>query len=330
MSDEMQIEGKSYISSKRASELSGYAQDYIGQLSRKSLIEARRIGGLWYVSMDSLNAYKKKAEEFKPEPPTRVETTEPGTLIFFDGKEYLSAARAAEITGYTQDYVGQLARGGTILSHQVGNRWYVERQSILVHKKEKDSMLAAVQSEAVGIVRAKNASNTTPKYQANSSYSGSQPLLEYSSDSGDLIPLMHSADHDDQPEKSEENQLVSAHVEDSEAATRPAHAIPIRRLRPAPRLAPASRRTGYAPETRVTVRRSSLPLVIGAVATIIIVLSVGYASSLRKNAVYAVNIPVLPSLSALPASAAVAFNQIGNILEPLLTRELIYQRSDTQ
>ena len=35
MSDEMQIEGKPYISSKRASELSGYAQDYIGQLARK-------------------------------------------------------------------------------------------------------------------------------------------------------------------------------------------------------------------------------------------------------------------------------------------------------
>ena len=41
------IGDENLISSKRAAESSGYAQDYIGQLARKGLIEARRIGGLW-------------------------------------------------------------------------------------------------------------------------------------------------------------------------------------------------------------------------------------------------------------------------------------------
>src|ERR1700722_5857714 len=186
MSEEMQIDGKSYISSKRASHLSGYAQDYIGQLARKALIDARRIGGLWYIYMESLENYKQKAGEFKPEPPVRPESTEPGTLIFFDGKEYLSAARAAEQTGYTQDYVGQLARTGSVLSQQVGNRWYVERQSLLGHKKEKDALLGAVQSESVGIQKRAIASKDHPEYQANYRHSGQEPLLNYFYEEGDL------------------------------------------------------------------------------------------------------------------------------------------------
>ena len=56
MTNEITLEGEEYISSKRASELSGYAQDYIGQLARVAAIDAKRIGGLWYVSLDSLDA----------------------------------------------------------------------------------------------------------------------------------------------------------------------------------------------------------------------------------------------------------------------------------
>jgi len=318
----MQIEGKSYISSKRASELSGYAQDYIGQLSRKSFIDARRIGGLWYVSMESLEAYKKKAEQFKPEPPVRAESLEPGTLIFFDGKEYLSAARAAEITGYAQDYVGQLARGSAILSHQVGNRWYVERQSILSYKREKDRLLAAVQSEAVGLARPIPASGTAPKYQGNISYSGSQPLLNYSTDRGDLVPLMSASKKDAESSGGEEYPS-----EAPETLT----TIPIRKVRYAaarPKASPRnpSQSAGNLPDQR----RSFYPLVIGAAATIIIVLSVGYASILRQNSVYATNIPNVPALSALPAAAASVAAQIGDLLEPFLTKDLSYQRIDSQ
>jgi hypothetical protein len=51
MSDEMVIEGKTYISSKRAAQVSGYAQDYIGQLARGGAIDAQRVGGLWFVNL---------------------------------------------------------------------------------------------------------------------------------------------------------------------------------------------------------------------------------------------------------------------------------------
>ncbi len=47
--DELEIQGKKYISSKRASELTGYAKDYIGQMARSGKIPGMRMGRAWYV-----------------------------------------------------------------------------------------------------------------------------------------------------------------------------------------------------------------------------------------------------------------------------------------
>jgi hypothetical protein len=197
MSDEMNIGGKQYVSSKRASELSGYAQDYIGQLARSGQIDAQRVGGLWHVLMDSLLTYKQTADMYKPEPPQVVHTKDPESLITFDGKDYVSAVRAAKITGYNQDYVGQLARGGKILSRQVGNRWYVEREGILAHKREKDSLLASVQAESVGLVRAeRQAVHVEPEVErkplATPVRAPQGPFLTYTPDNRTLVPRLTS------------------------------------------------------------------------------------------------------------------------------------------
>ncbi len=47
--DELEIQGKKYISSKRAAEVTGYAKDYVGQLVRTQKVPAIRIGRSWYV-----------------------------------------------------------------------------------------------------------------------------------------------------------------------------------------------------------------------------------------------------------------------------------------
>ncbi|HEY4519595.1 MAG TPA: hypothetical protein VJH33_00960 [Candidatus Paceibacterota bacterium] len=151
MSDEIQISGKTYISSKRAGDLTGYAQDYIGQLARGGAIDAQRIGGLWYIYLDSVLQHKKVSESYIPEPPKKHIAQDIKSIISLEGREYISASRASEITGYHQDYVGQLARSGKISSKQVGNRWYVDRHALEKHKAEKDSLLAAVQVESVGL-----------------------------------------------------------------------------------------------------------------------------------------------------------------------------------
>ena len=54
--------------------------------------------------------------------------------LTLNGKAYLATKRAAEITGYTTDYVGQLARQGKIDAQLVGRNWYLSEESITKHK----------------------------------------------------------------------------------------------------------------------------------------------------------------------------------------------------
>ncbi|MEK7531845.1 MAG: hypothetical protein AAB545_02900, partial [Patescibacteria group bacterium] len=50
--------------------------------------------------------------------------------IFLEGKKLISASRAAEMSGYTQDYIGELVRAGKFLGKKVGRVWYVEEDTL--------------------------------------------------------------------------------------------------------------------------------------------------------------------------------------------------------
>lgn len=52
--DALEIQGRRYISSKRASELTGYAKDYVGQLAREGKIPGSRLGRAWYVDESAI------------------------------------------------------------------------------------------------------------------------------------------------------------------------------------------------------------------------------------------------------------------------------------
>ncbi|TSC70535.1 MAG: hypothetical protein CEO12_256, partial [Parcubacteria group bacterium Gr01-1014_46] len=54
--------------------------------------------------------------------------------IFFENKKYISVKDAANLTGYSKDYIGQLCRSNKILSKRVGRVWYVEEESLLNYK----------------------------------------------------------------------------------------------------------------------------------------------------------------------------------------------------
>lgn len=54
--------------------------------------------------------------------------------ITIGDKIYVSSKRAAEITGYAKDYVGQLCREGHVDAKMVGRSWYVYEPSIRAHR----------------------------------------------------------------------------------------------------------------------------------------------------------------------------------------------------
>lgn len=325
MSDEMVIEGKTYISSKRAAQVSGYAQDYIGQLARGGAIDAQRVGGLWFVNLESIQEHQTKSEEEKSEQAKAAVATnrpaDPDTFVGLDGKSYISANRASKLSGYNQDYVGQLARSGQIDSRQVGSRWYINQESLLAHKEEKDALLAAVQSDAVGL-------HMTPDIKKTSVSSRNDPdLMRYFADDKDLIPEM-MAETRGEPSDWAEKSLPESRESDSGLDSGPtsvsirrgphhpaAHALVLRENRP------VSRRSS------MVVRKSLLPMVTtlaGAALTIVIVLSFGF-TSLKSQSTYASSSTQSVGLMGAVANAG---ESCARAIEVMLTKELHYIRNN--
>lgn len=299
----MNIEGKTYISSKRASSLSDYAQDYIGQLCRAGLLDARRVGGLWFVTLESIENHKLNAEQQKvaqalalSKTQSSKEAKEQDSFVALDGKSYISAHQAAQISGYAQDYVGQLARTAKINSRQVGNRWYVEKESLLAHKHEKDSLLAAVQTASVGI--------------PGSIYRGvspapAEPLLNYFEDAKDLLPDIPNPNLDDgeggevlSPDISNVTAINSIRINrDSGQQNTPVHTLVIR-----PQRAPVIR-------SQVVPWTKTLSLLGASALTVVIVVSLGF-ESVRSGAQYAA------VATSTPENRVAAL--VSNLLEPVL------------
>ncbi|MFC1731677.1 hypothetical protein ACFL6I_15275 [candidate division KSB1 bacterium] len=159
------IEGKKYISSKRAAELMGYTQDYIGQLARSGKISAERISGVWYVSEDEFSGLSnKKGNGIANESNTKKESNKNPSIeknknsITLEGVDYISSKRAAQVMGYTQDYIGQLCRGGKIEARQIGRGWYVPKSVVykstdkVVEKKQEIPQKEVSKVEALGDV----------------------------------------------------------------------------------------------------------------------------------------------------------------------------------
>mgnify|MGYP003394373442 CR=1 FL=1 len=304
MADEVSFEGKQYISSKRAAQLSGYAQDYVGQLARASLIDARRIGGLWYVLLDSLNAYKSKAESYKPELPKGAQQApEAESVISFDGKEYVSASRAAKTSGYHQDYVGQLARSGKIFSRQIGNRWYVDHEALTAHKEEKDALLGAVQSQSVGI--------PVPDRSPIETVSETEPFFTYTNDTRDLLPTTPSS------------------IIIDEGVLGPQHDSPYKKEYDPQRHSVAIRVVESTKNKMALGSKLSFTAPLALALTIVIVVTVGFVS-LKNSSIYAINRGDLSKKISEMASTGTVGNVLGRFaesIEKLFASEITYTRS---
>jgi|GEM_PF-502388 len=55
--------------------------------------------------------------------------------LVVDGEKYISSKRAARLSGYAKDYIGQLCRAGKIEAKMVGRSWYVKESAIKDHRK---------------------------------------------------------------------------------------------------------------------------------------------------------------------------------------------------
>lgn len=72
--DELTFGDKTYVSSKKAAKLTGYAKDYVGQLCREGKVEARLVGRNWYVLEDSIMSHRFGEESGVGQEPPVVQT----------------------------------------------------------------------------------------------------------------------------------------------------------------------------------------------------------------------------------------------------------------
>ncbi|HEC93775.1 MAG TPA: DNA-binding protein [Candidatus Kaiserbacteria bacterium] len=98
--------------------------------------------------------------------------------LTLNGEKYISSKRAAKITGYTKDYVGQLCREGKIIAQLVGRNWYVSEESMHKHRFEFEDKSSQVPA--------------TPKHLTHSTstvHHTLQDSVHYSYDDANIIPL---------------------------------------------------------------------------------------------------------------------------------------------
>ena len=62
-----------------------------------------------------------------------------------NGTLYAKASILANRHHYTTDYIGQLCRQGKIDAQVVGRAWYVNEESLLQHKNDRNSIARPVE-----------------------------------------------------------------------------------------------------------------------------------------------------------------------------------------
>ncbi len=86
--------------------------------------------------------------------------------ILIGEKNYVSSKRAAKMTGYAKDYIGQLCREGRVPARLVGRSWYVLETAIQDHRFGTTD----IQPEKIAVTPPASSPTTweSPRYEASS------------------------------------------------------------------------------------------------------------------------------------------------------------------
>jgi hypothetical protein len=139
--NELTLDGKTYVSSKRAAEITGYAKDYVGQLCREGHVEARLVGRNWYVLESSIREHRfGKGESEESGAEVAVESwsnpkyipEEPSPLPVFSPEE--RAAYEAD----RDTRMEETRQHGAILSdmESAWREWFTKKQEEVPAKEE--------------------------------------------------------------------------------------------------------------------------------------------------------------------------------------------------
>lgn len=116
-------------------------------------------------------------------------------------KIYISSKRAAAITGYAKDYVGQLCREGHVEAKMVGRSWYVLETSIRAHRFGQPEQAPEVvpQEGTVKVASTPDANTSMPVTESGPTpvqeapkdvWSGTWEAPTYSAEEAPAMPIL--------------------------------------------------------------------------------------------------------------------------------------------
>lgn len=139
--DKLVFEGEEYVSSKRASSITGYAKDYIGQLCRLGKLNARMVGRNWYIALSALEehkkSYKKEIEIFQhKETGSEVKTAEESAVR----PEAVIPKSEVKIEIFEKEHYPR-----RMIEETVSLRYEADERPLIPHMKPKKEDVSAVQ-----------------------------------------------------------------------------------------------------------------------------------------------------------------------------------------
>jgi len=137
---ELTLNGKTFLTTKRAAEITGYTTDYVGQLARQAKVEAQLVGRNWYIGEESISKHKfgeakvsiKKEEEERHSPALEVLVTSAGETL--NEKEEEEVSQQQEVLINKEEEVEE----GAVLDEMQGawQEWYKAQRSVPVEEEE--------------------------------------------------------------------------------------------------------------------------------------------------------------------------------------------------
>jgi len=119
--------------------------------------------------------------------------------ISVKGKIYVKAKVLARELGYTNDYIGQLCRGGKVDAELVGRTWYVDPDSVRGHKStryrsSKATTKKSIQSEVLRQLREEQVHTKQHFYTPHKIKSFAKEVT-YHADESELVPVTSKERH---------------------------------------------------------------------------------------------------------------------------------------
>ncbi len=123
--DELEIDGKKYLSSRRAAKEHKYHTDYIGQLIRAGKVAGKKVGRAWYVEEASLNAYLKSEKDS-------------GVVVMAQPQaEVIAEPVVEEVTAEVEEKFVEEVKENPIEEEVVEEPMVIEQKSIVEEKPEQ-------------------------------------------------------------------------------------------------------------------------------------------------------------------------------------------------